>query len=92
MPLSRRLPKRGFRNKFSRSIVVVNISQLKAFPEGSVIDVETLLDRGIIKKQGDGVKVLGKGDIGYPLKLKVHMISGAAREKIEAAGGSVEVI
>jgi len=92
MPLSRRLPKRGFRNRFRRDIVIINISQLKVFSQGSVVDVETLMSQGIIKKQGDGVKVLGKGDIGYPLVLKVHMISASAREKIEAAGGSIEVI
>lgn len=92
MPLSRRLPKRGFRNRFRRDIVIVNISQLKVFPQGAVVDVNTLMSQGIIKKQGDGVKVLGKGEIGYPLALKVHMISASAREKIEAAGGSIEVI
>jgi large subunit ribosomal protein L15 len=92
MPLSRRLPKRGFRNRFRRDIVIVNLEQLKTFPEGSVIDAETLLSRGLISRQGDGVKVLGKGDIAYPITLKVHLISDAAREKIEAAGGSIEVI
>jgi len=86
------LPKRGFRNRFRRDIVIVNISQLKVFPQGAVVDVNTLMSQGIIKKQGDGVKVLGKGEIGYPLALKVHMISASAREKIEAAGGSIEVI
>jgi large subunit ribosomal protein L15 len=92
MPLSRRLPKRGFRNHFRRDVVIVNIEQLKAFPEGSVVDVESLLNRGMIRGGSDGVKVLGKGDIGYPLTLRIHMISDAAREKIEAAGGSIEVI
>ncbi|HRT71878.1 MAG TPA: 50S ribosomal protein L15 [Syntrophales bacterium] len=92
MPLTRRLPKRGFRNRFRRDIVAVNIAQLKSFPEGSTVDVEALLVRGIIKRRGDGVKVLGKGDIGYPLKLKVNGISEAARAKVEAAGGSVEVV
>jgi large subunit ribosomal protein L15 len=92
MPLSRRLPKRGFRNLFRRDIVIVNIAQLKTFPEGSVIDVESLISRGLISRQGDGVKVLGKGEIAYPVTLKVHLISDAAKVKIEAAGGSVEVI
>jgi large subunit ribosomal protein L15 len=93
MPLSRRLPKRGFRNHFRKDIVIVNISQLKRFPADSVIDEEMLIAGGVIKKLGDKIKVLGKGDIGYPLSLKVHMISRAARQKIEAAGGSiVEVI
>ncbi len=92
MPLSRRLPKRGFRNPFRRDIVIVNVEQLKAFPEGSVVDAESLLNRGMISRRGDGVKVLGKGNIGYPLTLKINLISDAAREKIEAAGGSIEVI
>ena len=92
MPLSRRLPKRGFRNRFRQDVVIINIEQLKMFPEGSVIDVESLMNRGIIKRQGDAVKLLGKGEIAYPLNLKIHMVSDAAREKIESAGGSVEVI
>lgn len=92
MPLSRRLPKRGFHNRFRSDIVIINISQLKVFPQGTVVDVETLMSQGIIKKAGDGVKVLGRGDIGYPLVLKVHRVSASAREKIEAAGGSIEVI
>ncbi len=92
MPLSRRLPKRGFRNHFRRDVVIVNVEQLKNFPEGSVVDAESLLTRGMIKRRGDGVKVLGRGEIGYPLKLKVQFISEAARGKIEAAGGSIEVI
>ena len=92
MPLSRRLPKRGFRNPFRQDIVIINIEQLKTFPEGSVIDVESLMNRGIIKRLGDAVKLLGKGDIAYPLNLKINLVSDAAREKIEAAGGSIEVI
>jgi large subunit ribosomal protein L15 len=92
MPLSRRLPKRGFRNPFRQDFVIINIEQLKTFPEGSVIDVESLMNRGIIKRLGDAVKLLGKGDIAYPLNLKINLVSDAAREKIEAAGGSIEVI
>lgn len=92
MPLSRRLPKRGFCNIFRKKIVIVSIEQLKRFPEGSVIDSDTLVNSGIIKKKGDGIKVLGKGSIDYPLSLKIDRISRGAREKIEAAGGTVEVI
>lgn len=92
MPLSRRLPKRGFRNKFRKDIIAVNLEQLNKFEEGSVVDPDTLLEQGIIKRKGDGVKILGKGDIPYPLTLKVNNISRSAREKIEASGGSVEVI
>ncbi len=89
MPLSRRLPKRGFRNPFRRNIVIINIDQLRRFPEGSVIDRTALLDAGLVKRIGDGIKVLGKGNIDYPISLKVDMISRGARDKIEAAGGSI---
>jgi large subunit ribosomal protein L15 len=89
MPLSRRLPKRGFRNPFRRNIVTINIDQLRRFPEGSVIDKTALLDAGLVKRIGDGIKVLGKGNIDYPISLKVDMISRGARDKIEAAGGSI---
>ena len=92
MPLLRRLPKRGFCNIFRKDIVTVNIEQLKRFPKGSIIDSNTLISSGIIKTKGDGVKILGKGFIDYPLSLKVDRISRGAREKIQAAGGSVEVI
>ena len=92
MPILRRLPKRGFCNIFRKDIVTVNIEQLKRFPEGSVIDSNTLISSGIIKKKGDGIKILGKGFIDYPLSLKVDRISRGAREKIQAAGGSIEVI
>ncbi|MFB3926034.1 MAG: 50S ribosomal protein L15 [Syntrophales bacterium] len=92
MPLSRRLPKRGFRNYFKRDVVIVNIGQLNKFSKDAAIDSEALLKAGIIKKTGDGVKILAKGDIDRPLSLKINAISRAAREKIEAAGGTVEVI
>ena len=93
MPLSRRLPKRGFKNPMRRVIATVNIADLKRFPEGSVVDRESLLSVGLVKRKADGVKILGKGEIGFPLSLKVDMVSRGAREKIEAAGGTiVEVI
>jgi large subunit ribosomal protein L15 len=92
MPLSRRLPKRGFRNQFRRNIIILNIEQLKRFPEGSVLDEDTLRNKGLVKRRGDGIKVLGKGNIDYPLTLKVDMISRCAREKIEAAGGQIIII
>jgi large subunit ribosomal protein L15 len=92
MPLTRRLPKRGFYNRFRKDIIAVNVEQLKRFTEGSVVDAEALLGSGIIKRKGDGIKILGKGDIDYPLTVKVNNISRSAREKIEASGGSVEVI
>ncbi|MGZ3596399.1 MAG: 50S ribosomal protein L15, partial [Syntrophales bacterium] len=89
MPLSRRLPKRGFRNPFRRNIVIINIDQLKRFPEGSVVDKTSLLEAGLVKRTGDGIKVLGKGNIEYPISVKVDMISRAAKDKIEAAGGTI---
>jgi len=93
MPLSRRLPKRGFKNPMRRVIATVNISDLRRFPEGSVVDRESLLSVGLVKRKADGVKILGKGEIGFPLSLKVDMVSRGARQKIEAAGGTiVEVI
>ncbi len=93
MPLSRRLPKRGFRNPFRKSIITINIDQLKRFPAGSVIDRDALLEAGLVKRTGEGIKVLGKGSIEYPISVKVDMVSRGAKSKIEAAGGSVvEVI
>jgi len=89
MPLSRRLPKIGFKNPTRRIIATVNIDQLKRFPEGSVVDRETLMAVGLVNRKADGVKVLGSGAIGYPLSIKVDMISRGAREKIEAAGGTI---
>ncbi len=89
MPLSRRLPKRGFKNPLRRIIAAVNIDQLKQFPEGTVVDRETLLTVGLVTRKADGIKVLGRGEISYPLSLKVDMVSVGARQKIEAAGGTI---
>jgi large subunit ribosomal protein L15 len=92
MPLSRRLPKRGFRNPFRKEYVPVNIDSLKVFPEGAVVDLKALLENRIVKGLADGVKLLGRGEIGYALTVRVHRVSRAAKEKIEASGGTVEVI
>lgn len=93
MPLSRRLPKRGFRNPFRKTFVSINIDQLRKFPEGSVIDEAAVVYAGVVKHKKDGIKVLGRGNIDYPVSLKIKMISRGARGKIEAAGGSIiEVI
>jgi large subunit ribosomal protein L15 len=89
MPLSRRLPKIGFKNPMRRIIATVNIDQLKRFPEGSVVDRETLLAMGLVKRKADGIKVLGNGQIDYPLSLRVDLVSRGARQKIEAAGGTI---
>jgi large subunit ribosomal protein L15 len=89
MPLARRLPKRGFRNIFRKLIVAINIEQLNKFPAGSVIDAESLIRAGLVNRKNDGIKLLGKGIIDYPLSVKVDMISQGARTKIEAAGGTI---
>jgi large subunit ribosomal protein L15 len=89
MPLSRRLPKIGFKNPMRRIIETVNIDQLKRFPEGSVVDRETLLAVGLVERKADGIKVLGNGQINYPLSLRVDLVSRGARQKIEAAGGTI---
>ena len=89
MPLARRLPKRGFRNVFRKEIIAINIEKLKGFPAGSVIDEDSIIQAGFVKRKGDGIKILGKGDLDYPLSLRVNMVSRGARSKIEAAGGSI---
>ena len=91
MPLSRRLPKRGFYNRFRKEFVIVNIGQLSVFPADSVVDIDSLVQKGIVKKTGDAVKILGKGSIEHPLTIRANGVSRGAREKIEALGGKVEV-
>ena len=93
MPLQRRIPKRGFNNIFAKEIVTVNVSDLeKKFNDGDVVDAAALIAAGLIKKEKDGVKVLGNGDLSKKLTVKVNAYSGAAKGKIEAAGGKAEVI
>lgn len=92
MPIHRRLPKRGFKNIFAKKIATINIRDLKRFESGSVIDEAVLISKGLIKGERDGIKLLGQGDIDFPLTIKVNHISENARQKIEAAGGNVEVV
>jgi len=92
MPLQRRLPKRGFTNIFRKKIAVINIRDLSRFESGSVVDEKALTEAGLIKGRRDGIKLLGNGEISHPLEIKVNLISKSAREKIEAAGGKVEVL
>ena len=92
MPLQRRLPKRGFTNIFAAKTVVVNLRDLNRFEAGSVVDEAELLRRGLIKGRYDLIKVLGSGELGKALTLKVNKISAGARTKVEAAGGTVELI
>lgn len=89
MPLTRRIPKRGFKNPNRKIIATVNIKDLKIFSEGSLIDADSLKGAGLVSGLFDGIKVLGSGEIGYPLSVKVDTISRAARQKIEAAGGTI---
>jgi large subunit ribosomal protein L15 len=91
MPLQRRVPKRGFTNIFRKRIAVVNIRDLARFESGRVVDRTALEQAGLVKGAWDGVKLLGNGEIGYPLSVKVALVSRTAREKIEAAGGKIEV-
>jgi large subunit ribosomal protein L15 len=90
MPLQRRLPKRGFFNIFRRKIAVINLRDLARFESGRVVDRAALVQAGLIKGQWDGVKLLGTGEVDRPLQVKLSMVSRAAKEKIEAAGGKVE--
>ena len=93
MPMARRLPKRGFRNPFREKFVAVNIMDLcRKFSKGAVIDAEALLTSGIVKKKNDNIKILAKGEIDFPVTLKIGKISQAAKNKITAAGGSVEEV
>lgn len=90
MPLHRRIPKRGFKNIFKKYYEIINIKDLKHFNSGEIIDINTLLKVGLLKKER-AVKLLGKGDISYALIVKVNKVSQAAKEKIESAGGKVEI-
>lgn len=92
MPIHRRLPKRGFTNIFRKHFAVVNIRDLAKFESGSVVDEVALVRSGLVKGRRNGIKLLGKGDIDYPLTIKLDRISKSAREKIESAGGSVEAL
>jgi len=93
MPLIRRLPKRGFKNPFSKEYNIVNLSILdKKFNDGEVVEMKTLVEKGIIKKILDGVKVLGNGEITKKLIFKVDKVSNSAKEKIQKAGGTIEII
>ena len=92
MPLYRRLPKRGFKNRNSKTIVGINVSALEVFDNDAVVTVETLLEQGIVKNPRDGVKILGNGELTKKLTVQVNAFSAGAKEKIEALGGKAEVI
>ena len=92
MPLYRRLPKRGFKNRNAKEIIAINVSALEVFDNGAEVGIEQLLERGVINKVADGVKILGNGELTKKLNVKVSAYSESAKEKIEALGGTVEVI
>lgn len=92
MPLYRRLPKRGFKNRNTRDIVAINVSVLERFNDGDEVTIEALLASGAISRVGDGVKILGNGELTKKLNVKVSAYSQSAKEKIEALGGKAEVI
>ena len=92
MPLYRRLPKRGFKCRNSKTIIGINLSALECFENDTVVTVETLIEAGIVKNPRDGVKILGNGELTKKLTVKADAFSASAKEKIEALGGSVEVI
>ncbi len=92
MPLTRRLPKRGFHNNFAKSYATVNVGKLNALEDGAEVTFETLLAKGMVAKKYDGVRILGNGELQKKLVVKAAGITAAAKEKIEAAGGKAEVI
>lgn len=92
MPLYRRLPKRGFTCRSSKEIVGINVSALNRFEDGATVTVETMVESGLVTNPKDGVKILGNGEITKKLNVKVNAYSEGAKTKIEAAGGTVEVI
>ena len=92
MPLYRRIPKRGFTNRNSKTIIGINVSALEVFDNDAVVSVETLIEQGIVKNPRDGVKILGNGELTKKLTVQVNAFSKGAVEKLEAVGGKAEVI
>ena len=92
MPLSRRIPKRGFNNIFAKPLESVNVSVLEKFEDGAVVSAQALLEKGILSKCQYGVKILGNGQLSKKLTVQAAAFSASAKEKIEAAGGKVEVV
>lgn len=93
LPLYRKLPKRGFHNKFAKEYAIVNVAALNNFADGDVVDLSILMEKRIVRQAGkDGLKVLGNGELTRKLTVKAAVFSAAAKEKIEAAGGKVEEV
>ena len=91
MPLYRRIPKRGFKNRNTLDIVSVNVSRLEIFEDGADVNIETMLEKGVISNPRDGVKILGGGELSKKLNVTASAFSASAKEKIEAAGGKAEI-
>ncbi len=91
LPLYRKLPKRGFYNRFGKEYAVVNVSDLNAFDNGATVDINALLEKRIVRKPLDGLKVLGNGELTKNITVIAKVFSASAKEKIEAAGGKTEV-
>ena len=92
MPLQRRLPKRGFHNPFRVEMTVINLQQLEAFPSGSEVTPEVLAEKGLVRGKGAKIKILGTGGLSKSLRVKAHGSSAKAKEKIEACGGTLELL
>ena len=92
LPLYRKLPKRGFNNKFAVNYAIVNVSALNKFEDGAVVDLATLVEKRIVRKPLDGLKVLGGGELTKKITVKATVFSATAKEKIEAAGGKTEEV
>ena len=92
LPLYRKLPKRGFTNKFATNYAIINVDALNKFEDGAVVDLETLMTAGVIRRAFDGLKVLGNGEITKKITVKAAVFSATAKEKIEAAGGKTEEV
>ncbi|MBR4934126.1 MAG: 50S ribosomal protein L15 [Clostridia bacterium] len=92
LPLYRKLPKRGFKNRFAKNYAIVNVADLNRFNDGDRVTLAALIEAGIVRKELDGLKVLGNGELTKKITVEAKIFSATAKEKIEAAGGAVEVI
>ncbi|MCQ2423375.1 MAG: 50S ribosomal protein L15 [Clostridia bacterium] len=91
LPLYRKLPKRGFHNKFATTYATINVGALNRFEDGATVNLQVLMDAGLVRKSLDGLKVLGNGELTKKLNVEAAVFSASAKEKIEAAGGKTEV-